>query len=251
MFFVVRKKTLLFAATAFLLVLLLGLSFAALPCVRSAPTSQASLRPTVYLTFDDGPSANTKEVLDLLREQSVRATFFVIGNTQEKERPLYSRIVEEGHAIGIHTYSHNESQVYSSFSAFMEDFHKIEAWIYETSGQKPKICRIPGGTNTLLCPKSLKTQILTAFKNEGYACFDWDIDPLDSGAHALPADKLAAAVISEAKTRAKEDLVILMHDDSLRTTLPQALATIITYFKEQGYRFDVLRTDVQTSSRRT
>ncbi|MDE6608589.1 MAG: polysaccharide deacetylase family protein [Lachnospiraceae bacterium] len=68
----------------------------------------------VYLTFDDGPSVYTGEILDILKEYDVKATFFVVGKEGEKYEELYKRIVEEGHTLGMHSYSHKYSEIYET-----------------------------------------------------------------------------------------------------------------------------------------
>lgn len=251
MFVVIKKRGAIFVAASLLLSLALvagGLFFpghAAMPGENILSPGKDSKPPTVYLTFDDGPSRNTGKVLDILKEEGVHGTFFVIGVTEDDKIHLYHRIVDEGNAIGLHSYSHKTNVIYRSFDAFLTDFQNLEEWIEENLGQSPKICRLPGGTNNLIYSKTLKKQILDYFSEEGYVCFDWNIDPLDSGSCALPPQQLADRVIQCAEKQPGEDLVILMHDDSLRKTLPDALKIIIPYFKEEGYQFAVLREDTK------
>ena len=81
----------------------------------------------VYLTFDDGPSDNTDEILDILKEYDVKATFFVVGKTDEHSRQMYRRIVEEGHTIALHSYSHKYSEIYSSVEKYDKDLEKSDS----------------------------------------------------------------------------------------------------------------------------
>ena len=83
----------------------------------------------VYLTFDDGPSANTDEILDILRQYDVKATFFVVGKTDEASKEAYRRIVEEGHTLGMHSYSHVYDLVYSSREEFESDMLKLQSYL--------------------------------------------------------------------------------------------------------------------------
>ncbi len=239
--------------TGGILALLVAAGFIFLPlrsCAKATFKAEPAHQPVVYLTFDDGPSANTAMVLDVLKQEGVHGTFFVIGKTKEGEIALYKRIIKEENAIGVHTYSHNTSKIYSSLEAYMADFTQMEDWLYQTTGQHAKICRMPGGTNTRYCTKALRKQILNTFVQKGYACFDWDIDALDSGSSALASKKLSDTIIKQAQKHKGEDLVILMHDDALRVTLPEALESIIHYFKDQGYRFGVLEETLQILSRK-
>lgn len=217
---------------------------------KSYLNAGAARLPVVYFSLDDGPSPVTAKVLDVLKEQGVKATFFVMANTQEYAAPLYRRIVEEGHALGIHTYSHRPDLIYRSMDAFLADFQKINRFLQEETGQHPAICRIPGGTNSLLCGKSMKVRILGYFSQNGYACFDWDVDVQDSGTYALPSAELAARVMKQAGKRMGEDMVILLHDDGMRVSLPGALAVLIPWFKENGYEFGVLHKDLHLPSRK-
>ena len=94
----------------------------------------AMAEKTVYLTYDDGPSKNTPRILDVLKKYGVKATFFVIGKEDEESLALYKRIVDEGHTIAVHTYSHKYHDIYQSVDAYLEDFEKVENLIYNTTG---------------------------------------------------------------------------------------------------------------------
>lgn len=212
--------------------------------INSVYAEQAVEKPEniykVYLTFDDGPSRNTEKVLDVLQSYDVKATFFVIGQTDDYELSLYERIIDEGHALGLHSYTHNTGKIYASASDYIQDFERLRNWIFKSTGIFPKFCRMVGGSNSRLCCKETRAEIICYFNDNGYACYDWDIDPLDSGSYALDSNTIAKNVINAAKKKPEQDLVILMHDDNIRKTLPAALEIIIPYFSEQGYSFDVL-----------
>lgn len=216
----------------------------------SLPASGSMNKPyTVFLTFDDGPSANTDKVLTVLFEENVQGTFFVVGETSEQGIALYNRILAEGHALGLHSYAHDMQGVYRNMYTFQEDFLRLESWVYACTGTSVDICRMVGGSYSIYCKAAVREQVLTYLSGKGYACYDWDIDAKDSGAYALPAARLAQNVINAARKKPNEDLIILMHDDPLRTTLADALKIIIPYFKEQGYVFDVLTKDTESVKR--
>ena len=88
----------------------------------------------VYLTFDDGPSGNTSRILDILAEYDVKATFFVVGKEEEQYQELYKRIVDEGHTLGMHSYSHKYDEIYQSVDSFAQDMSKLQEFLYETTG---------------------------------------------------------------------------------------------------------------------
>lgn len=208
-----------------------------------------SQQRTVYLTFDDGPSDNTDAVLDILLEENIRATFFVVGQETEADISRYNRILEEGHALGLHSYSHQPTKVYASLEGFSRDFMRLDRWIAEMTGESIKICRMVGGSNSRDCSAYVREEILTYLYDNGYICYDWDIDSMDSLGYAVPASQIARNVISAAQKRPDQDLIVLLHDDALRKTLPQALPTIIRYFQEQDYSFATLPEDVESIKR--
>lgn len=199
---------------------------------------------TVYLTFDDGPSVVTDEVLDILLENDVQATFFVIGATTDHGLMLYDRMVDEGHSIGVHSYSH-KNEIYNNLDTYIEDFERLENWLLENTGTLSYVCRMPGGMNTAFCPDWLRTEIKDYVAGKGYTMFDWNIDPKDSQSFTLTGKELYDNVISAAQELPDQDLIVLMHDDTIRTSLPVALPSIIEYFQEQGYQFSALYQDTE------
>ena len=102
---------------------------------------------TMYLTFDDGPSAEyTDTILDVLAKYDIKATFFLVGDNVEKRPEVAKRIAEEGHTIGIHCYAHAYDDIYDSVDSYVEDFEKAYQVIYEITGVEVKIFRFPGGS---------------------------------------------------------------------------------------------------------
>lgn len=203
-------------------------------------TGQKEEQYTVYLTFDDGPSAVTSDLLNVLESENVKATFFVIGSTTENGVNLYNRIIDGGHALGLHTFSHNAPSIYSSSEIFMTDFEKLSDWIFTCTNTTPKIYRFPGGSKTIHCTEKVMTDIQNDLSKEGYVMYDWNVQANDSSDFTLPVSDLIRNVINGAEQKPNQDLVILFHDDSLRTSLPSAMPEIIQYFKDKGYVFDVL-----------
>lgn len=195
---------------------------------------------TIYFTFDDGPSAVTEDVLNVLKQQDVKGTFFVIGSTTDKGIQLYQRIIDEGHALGLHTYSHNTPQIYDSTEAFRQDFDKLADWIMDCTNTSPSIFRFPGGSKTVHCSDKVMTDLKQSLTSEGYAIYDWNVHVNDSSAYTISQRDLVDGIINNANKKPNQDLIILLHDDGLRTTLPGALSEMIPYFKSQGYKFDVL-----------
>lgn len=113
------------------------------PIGTQAPNAEEKV---VYLTFDDGPSANTQTILDILEQYDAKATFFIAGS-REEWRPLIKTAYEAGHTIGLHTYSHDYAGVYSSVDAYFEDLDKIGKVAEEQIGYVPCFIRFPGGSS--------------------------------------------------------------------------------------------------------
>ena len=100
----------------------------------------------VYLTFDDGPSKNTTQILDILDEYNIKATFFVVGKTDNYSKDIYRRIVDEGHSLGLHSYSHRYEIIYESLDNFQYDLYKLQEFLYDVTNYKANIYRFPGGS---------------------------------------------------------------------------------------------------------
>lgn len=98
----------------------------------------------VYLTFDDGPSKYTEEILDILDDYDVKATFFVLGKETEYSVKMLQEIARRGHTIGMHSYSHKYADVYRSVEDFSADFYRIYSYILENTGIQSTCYRFPG-----------------------------------------------------------------------------------------------------------
>lgn len=187
----------------------------------------------VYLTFDDGPSRTvTPQILDVLKEQGVKATFFVLGNMVEQNPDILKRESNEGHAIANHSYSHNYNKLYSSTSNFLEDMKKNEDTIRKVLGEyKSKIIRFPGGSFG-------RTEYIKAAKEAGYNSIDWNSLNGDAEAVYVTKEKLISRFIET--SAGKNTLYVLMHDANGKETTVQALPEIIKYLKDNGYEFRTL-----------
>ncbi len=197
----------------------------------------------VYLSFDDGPSAVTAEILDVLKEEEVPATFFVIGATTERGLGLYRRILEEGHALGIHSYSHRYSEIYASADAYAADFQRLADHLEETAGVRPTIFRFPGGSNNQHASKAVLKEIKARMKKAGNVWFDWNAIAKDDKAKAAPAQEMFDNVVKTAGDKGR--ILILMHDDALRTTAPECIRMLIDHYRQLGYRFEKLTAETE------
>ncbi|PWK14970.1 polysaccharide deacetylase family protein [Tumebacillus permanentifrigoris] len=210
------------------------------PLVASPPAVEPIAGKVAYLTFDDGPSENTTHVLDTLRNEHIHATFFVIGTSEPHGQDLMKRIVNEGHAIGNHTYSHNYNKIYQNSSAFREDFDRNEALIEQATGVHTTLMRFPGGSNNAVAAqvggRNIMKKIASEMTHAGFVYFDWNVSSGDAATNKVPALMIAENVLSQAK--GKDKIIVLLHDSSSKTTTTEALPTIIQGLRQQGFAFD-------------
>ena len=197
---------------------------------------------TVYLTFDDGPSQNTAAILNILSRYGVKATFFVAGNGSEFGRNMYRRIVEEGHALGNHTYSHDYARIYTSPEAYWADHMRLEELLYEAAGVRPQILRFPGGSNNTVSLKYGGADIMDSLTEmaleKGYYYIDWNVTSQDAAVPTQDVDVIIETVLSRVRTVVNP--IILFHDNSAKTTTVEALPVIIESLLDLGFSFDVL-----------
>ncbi|MCW2278506.1 polysaccharide deacetylase family protein [Heliophilum fasciatum] len=191
------------------------------------------VQKVAYLTFDDGPSDITPYVLDILREQQVPATFFVIASLAQNYPDYIRRAVADGHRIGNHTYSHKYRLIYSSPQAFIDDISHAEATLQTIIGYRPTLLRAPGGT-----VGNLSKTLASELRSMGFILHDWNVDSKDTMAALMPAEKIRENVVEQ--TKSKHVAVILFHDGPGKTTLPEALRSVITELKQEGYQFKTL-----------
>lgn len=195
----------------------------------------------VYLTFDDGPSDNTKKILDILDQYKAKATFFVTGNNQKKNGML-KEAHDKGHAVGLHTYTHNYAEVYSSVNAYFDDLNKISDMVEQITGEKSKIIRFPGGSSNTISghyTKGIMTELTKQVQEKGYQYFDWNCDSTDASGNHVPVEKL----IANATSGKGDHINILMHDTDAKDTTVKALPKIIEFYREKGYVFKALTAD--------
>ena len=182
---------------------------------------------TMYLTFDDGPSAeNTMTVLDTLKKYDIKATFFLVGENVEKHPEVAKRIAEEGHTIGIHCYNHDYKKLYQSVDSYVEDFEKARDVVYETTGVEVKLFRFPGGSINAYNKKVYK-DIAKEMTDRGYIYFDWNASLEDATKHNEPERLLKNAKES---TLGRRKVVMLAHDVVYNTTL--CLEELLEQFPE-------------------
>ena len=197
---------------------------------------EAPQTKTVYLTFDDGPSANTQPVLDILDQYGIKATFFVTGINPDY-LSMISECYRRGHTIGMHTYSHDYEQVYASVDAYWQDLGQIADVVRQQIGYVPCFIRFPGGSSNTISANytlGIMSELAQEVVNEGYQYYDWDASCGDGAVHT--ADELVEATKADT-AYGYQSIVFLMHDGAEKQTTVEALPRIIEYFQSEGYTF--------------
>ena len=191
----------------------------------------------VFLTFDDGPSSNTEPILDILKQENIKATFFELGSRVEAQPASVKRAYDEGHYIASHGYSHVYSQIYSSTQAVLDEYNQSIQSIRNAIGESeydPHLFRFPGGL-----PggpyADLKAQAKQLLLDNHILNIDWNALSGDAEGNDLPVERLMARL--DETVGAKNNVVLLMHDSQAKTTTVEALPQIIAYFRDRGYEF--------------
>ena len=188
-------------------------------------------RKKVYLTFDDGPSCYTEEILDILDQYGVKATFFVVGKEERNIRPLYAEIAARGHTLGMHSYSHRYSEIYESVESFEEDLHRISDLIYEETGESPLYYRFPGGSSNQVSRLDMQ-EYITCLEKEKITYFDWNVEGSDAGGSILSAEQILDNVKKDSNRY--DTSIVLLHDTGQKRTTVEALPEIIEYYQDLG-----------------
>ena len=178
----------------------------------------------VYLTFDDGPSGNTNRILDILADYDVKATFFVVGKEEEEYQALYKRIVEEGHTLAMHSYSHKYSEIYRSVEAYSADLSKLQEFLYDTTGVWCRYCRFPGGSSNTVSRVDMH-ELIAYLDDQDMSYFDWNISSGDARGSYISASEILRNCTVNLKDY--DEAIILMHDASDKNTTVEALPKLI------------------------
>ena len=178
----------------------------------------------VYLTFDDGPSIYTDEILDILSDYGVKATFFVVGAVDEAYVPMYQRIVEEGHSIGMHSYSHKYTEIYESLDSLKNDFANIKGLINDETGVECSIYRFPGGSSNSIGKEHIQ-EYIAYLEEENVTYYDWNISSGDATGVPISVEDIVKN--STLELEKYNSAYILLHDSSTKKNTVEALPQII------------------------
>lgn len=216
-----------------LLILIFTLCF---PYVKghSEEEISANNEKVIFLTFDDGPAGKvTTDILDILKRNDVKGTFFLVGGQVKGQESLLKRMVDEGHSLGLHSMTHNRDNLYSSNEGFMREMLKTQEVIYEATNVKANILRFPFGCNNN--SYKLKKSLVEAIHDKNLKIYDWTVDSGDGeNFSASPG-----TFIQKSKSKSPY-VVLLMHCGYVNKTSVQALQSIIDYYKANGYTFKAI-----------
>ena len=194
------------------------------------PEEPASVSEThtrkVYLTFDDGPSENTRAILDVLKEYDVKATFFVTGQQALSHPERYREIAQEGHTLAMHSYSHKYSEIYETVDSFGEDLLLLQTFLEETTGVSPTFYRFPGGSSNTVS-KMPMSDLCDYLADNGITYFDWNITSKDAVSPMRKAQEIVANCTQNLENF--DNAVILLHDAANKTSTVEALPEVIEY----------------------
>lgn len=193
----------------------------------------------IYLTFDDGPSERTREILDILDSEGIKATFFVCGANAYTKRAYNS-----GHTIALHSNTHNYAYIYASSANYFEDLNAISNTVYNTIGVRSNIIRFPGGSSNTISRNyniGIMSYLTNEVLNRGYTYFDWNVDSNDAGSAVYNSDSIYYNVVNNLYHNRSN--VVLMHDSGGHTATVNALRRIIEYGKNNGYTFKAITSD--------
>ena len=198
------------------------------------PTTIGEDSKILYLTFDDGPGAYTQHLLATLAKYNVKVTFFVT-NFRPEWRFLLTREAKEGHTVAVHSYSHEYSNIYSSTSAYWEDFNKMDDVVLACTGHRTEVMRFPGGSSNTISSSycsGIMTTLTRQMLDKGISYIDWDVDSYDAGG-ASSSEEVVENLqrgVSDRKVS-----VILCHD--VKSYTVEAMETFIPWALEEGYIF--------------
>lgn len=191
---------------------------------EAAAVNGQGIAHKVYLTFDDGPSAYTQDILDILEEYGVKATFFVVGREGAQAEETLEKIVEAGHTLGMHSYTHDYDEIYASVDNFAADLEQVQDLFYDVTGVKSTVYRFPGGSSNTVSDIDMR-EFAVYLDSQGVRFFDWNISSGDGGSFLVPVETLIENCTSTIKSH--ETSVVLMHDVAGKTTTREALPKII------------------------
>jgi peptidoglycan/xylan/chitin deacetylase (PgdA/CDA1 family) len=222
--------------------------------VTSNPTPQTTVvmpdpsltdQKTAYLTFDDGPSQNTPHLLDILKENNVKATFFVVamGKDTPLKREWLKMEIADGNTIGVHSFTHNYSYIYQNEANFLTDFNEMRNIIISATGFVPRFSRFPGGTDNTVSldinhGNPIMPLLLQDVEKMGITPVDWNAGAMDAVDPVPSKETIVNGVVKECAEL--KTAVILLHDSEPHESSIDAVPEIIAKLRAMGFVFKPL-----------
>lgn len=201
-------------------------------------------KKVIYLTFDDGPAKKvTTDVLDILEEYKVKATFFVVGEQFKGNEDILKRIHSDGHSLGLHSYTHNFSKLYKgnvvNKEFFINEMLQCQNELKEITGINARILRFPGGSH-----KRLSKDLLSELREHNLKVYDWTHSSEDGvNLKASPDTLFKKSLKKIPSCKESPGVILLMHCNASNKNSVKALPSIIEHYKNEGYEFKIITED--------
>lgn len=206
------------------------------------PTSFRVPEKTIYLTFDDGPSDNTLLILSILDKYNIKGTFFMTGAETDAQKAVMKTVSDGGHAIGMHSFSHNYKQVYESVDSYLGDMDAIYKNILGATGAAPTIFRFPGGSINNY-NRFIYKQLIAETTRRGFVYYDWDVSGEDAKDGA-DWTSIYKNVMGGVKKLGDKSAIVLLHDASDKDRTVTVVEDLVLELLDSGYTFDKLTNDI-------
>lgn len=213
---------------------------------ETPPTEFKKDSGTVYLTFDDGPSDRTLEILDILEEYDIKATFFFSGGNGEKEQEIMKQVAEAGHTVGVHSISHDYEKIYASVESYLDDFYETYTSIYNATGIKPQIFRFPGGSINNY-NRFTYMQIIAEMTRRGFVYYDWNVSGEDA-VRGADWTSIYNNILSGIRNNTADRAIVLLHDSQSKENTVLVLEDVLDALIADGYSFDKLDNTVMPAT---
>lgn len=191
----------------------------------------------VYLTFDCMPGENTRQILDILDQYNIKATFFLMGTTDPEGQAVMREVANRGHSIGLSSYSGSYQQIYQSVESYLDDFNQIYSMVYDITGVRAEIFRFPAGSINSY-NSGIYQELIAEMLRRKFIFFDWNVTGEDTEVNGLTSQEVADNLIGNME--GKDRGIVLLRDSAGKEMVTEALPDIITRLQEQGYSFQPL-----------
>lgn len=188
----------------------------------------------IYLTFEGGPSKNTENILDYLKDSGQKATFFITGENIAGNEAIIKRMTDEGHTVGVCSFSTDYKTIYQSIDAFLADFNKAYTAIYNACGVYPNIFRFPCGSINEYNSKIYR-ELISEMTRRGFVFFDWNVNSDDNGDNQEDWEAIVQDVAEDVKDY--DQAIVLMHDADDNSSTARAVKYMLNYLGKNGYYF--------------